>query len=139
MKNQLIVAVLAIGSLAAAACAPAESNVRPATTTSASANASGALDGRAFSIDSARLPDGSTVATDLSFANGLLTSSACSKMGYAPGRYTTTREGDVIAFRAEMKKGNESEVWTGRIKGDSIDASVTNGGETLTWQGRAAK
>lgn len=140
MKNHLIVAVLAVVSLAAVACSPAESNVRPATTTSASANAAGALDGRTFSVDSAKLPDGSVYASDLSFANGILTSSACSKLGYAPGRYTTTREGDVVAFRAELKKGNETEVWMGRIKGDSIEASVTNeAGQTLAWTGRAAK
>jgi hypothetical protein len=140
MKNQLIVAVLAIASLGAVACAPAETNTRPATTTSASApSAAVSLDGRTFTVDSAKLPDGSQFATELSFAGGMIHSSACEKLGYAPGKYTATREGNVIAFRAEMKKGDETEVWTGRITGDAIEANATVKGQALAWQGRAAK
>lgn len=134
-----ILAALALASLTAVACTPAAS-APPATTTTA-ASASGApLDGRTFAVESAKLPDGSTYATNLSFANGILTSSACAKLGYAPGKYTATREGDAVAFRAEMKNGDEVEVWTGRVVGDAIDAKASLGeGKTLAWSGRAAK
>lgn len=137
MKN-LIVATLALASLAAVACSPAETNARPVTTT-ASAAAPVSLDGKTFAVDSAKLPDGSQFATELSFANGMIHSSACEKLGYAPGKYTATREGDVVTFRAEMKKGDETEVWTGRIEGGVIEAKATVKGEALAWTGHAAK
>jgi hypothetical protein len=137
MKN-LIIAALAALSLAAVACSPAETNAHPATTTSAAATSAVNLDGRTFAIDSAKLPDGSQFATELSFANGMIHSSACEKLGYAPGKYTATREGDVVSFRAEMKKGDEVEVWTGRITGKAIDAKATVDGQALAWSGRAA-
>ena len=138
MKN-LIVAAVAIVSLVAVACSPAETNARPVTTTTASAASPVSLDGKTFNVDSAKLPDGSQFATELSFAGGMIHSSACEKLGYAPGKYTATREGDVITFRAEMKKGDEVEVWTGRINGNVIEAKATVKGEALAWTGHAAK
>jgi hypothetical protein len=68
----------------------------------------------------------------------MIHSSACEKFGFAPGKYTATREGDVITFRAEMKKGDAVEVWTGRISGKGIEAKATTNGEALAWNGRAA-
>jgi hypothetical protein len=139
MKNHVIVAVLALASLTTMACAPTQTNARPATTTSTAATSPVDLDGRTFLVDSAKLPDGSQFASELSFAGGMIRSSACERLGYAPGKYTATREGNGIAFRAEMKKGDEVEVWTGRITGDAIEANATVKGQALAWQGRAAK
>jgi hypothetical protein len=135
----LIVAALALASLAAVACSPAETNARPATTTAASTASPISLDGKTFNVDSAKLPDGSQFATELSFANGMIHSSACEKLGYSPGKYTATREGDAVTFRAEMKKGDEVEMWTGRIDGNVIEAKASVKGESLVWTGHAAK
>lgn len=137
MKNLMIVAALALVSLSAVACSPAENGARPATTTASSAGMG--LDGKTYSVVSDKLPDGSTFGTDLTFVGGQLKSSACTQLGYAPGKYESSREGNVITFRAEMKKGAETEVWTGRIDGDAINATVTGAdGKKLAWHGRVA-
>jgi hypothetical protein len=123
-------------AVASVACSPSGSVARPAETTAAS---QGSLDGRTYKAD-ALLPDGTHVSSDLSFANGMFDSSACEGLGFHAGRYTVSQNGDVITFRAELKKSDgTTEVWTGRIVGDTLDGDcVGPDGTKAKFAGRIA-
>jgi hypothetical protein len=133
------IAVSAALLLAAAsvACSPSGSVARPAETTAASQGT--LLDGRTYKAD-AVLPDGTRVSSDLSFANGMFDSSACEGLGFHAGRYTVSKNGDVVTFRAELSKSDgTTEVWTGRIDGDSLDGDcVGPDGTRVKFAGRIA-
>jgi hypothetical protein len=121
---------------AAAACSPSGSNARPAETTAAQGSL---LDGRTYKAE-AVLPDGTRVSSDLSFASGMFDSSACEGLGFHAGRYAVSTSGDVVTFRAELKKSDgTTEVWTGRINGDALDGDcVGPDGSKAKFTGRLA-
>ena len=121
-------------ALAAAACSPAELESAPAQTRSAQASL---LEGRTYVTD-APLSDGTAIRSELTFANGMLDSSACAKLGYLPGAYRVSFEGDTIVFRAQLRATDgRSEVWTGRIVGDSMTGySVGADGFKIAFTGK---
>jgi hypothetical protein len=123
-------------SILAAACSPSQVASRPAETTSAQASV---LEGRKYVAD-AVLPDGTPITSELTFTNGLMASSACAKLGFEAGRYTASKEGDVVTFRAELHtKDGRTEVWTGRIVGDVITGDcVGPDGTKISFKGKVA-
>jgi len=133
-KTITVSALSILVAIAAVACSPAES--RPAQTTSAQATV---LEGRKFVAD-AVLPDGTPITSELTFANGVMASSACEKLWFMPGSYTASQEGDVIVFRAHLTtKEGKSETWTGRIVGDSISGDcVGPDGTKIAFKGKRA-
>jgi hypothetical protein len=131
MKTMLTGLALVL-CISAVACAPAETGARPTTTTSAEL-----VDGRGF-LAEASLPDGSKISSELSFAKGVFDSSACEKMGYSAGPYIARRDGDAIAFRAQMKGKDGVETWNGRIVGDVVEGTVQGpDGSILPFHGKA--
>jgi hypothetical protein len=136
-KTITVSALSILVALAAAACSPSNvSTGRPAETTAARTNL---IEGRKYVAD-AVLPDGTPITSELTFANGLMDSSACAKMGFQAGRYTVSQEGNVIVFRAQLTtKDGKSEVWTGRIDGDSISGDcVGPDGTKVSFKGKRA-
>ena len=87
----------------------------------------GMLDGKHFSGEVGS--EGKTTGDKetIVFKNGMFHSMACDPMGFTPAPYTATAgEGGVINFSATCtspKSGTMS--WSGTVKGDMIEASVT--------------
>lgn len=133
-KTITVSALSILVALAAAACSPAEAQSRPAQTTSAQTSL---LEGRKYVAD-AVLPDGTPITSELTFVNGKMDSSACAKLGFEAGSYTVSQEGDVVIFRAQLRtKDGKTEVWTGRIVGDSISGDcVGPDGTKISFKGK---
>jgi hypothetical protein len=136
-SKKIAVSAAILLAAASAACSPSGSLAHPAETTTTAHGSS--LDGRTYKAD-AVLPDGTHVSSDLSFVNGMFDSSACESLGFRAGAYTVSKSGDVIVFRAELKKSDgTTEVWTGRIDGDSLDGDcVGPDGTRVKFAGRIA-
>ncbi len=85
-----------------------------------SAYGGGELDGKTFVMQEEGKKD------VLTFAKGKFHSSLCDKYGFGKGDYTTARTTDGTSFKAETASAREGNmVWTGVVKGDSLEGSYT--------------
>jgi len=97
------------------------------------------LDGRVFAVEGRNLPPGRPAMIELSFAGGLLDSSACREQGLPPIAYTVREDG---TFYAERRTTDTLDRFTGRVTGADIEGLYTSehAGATTTripFKGRA--
>jgi hypothetical protein len=111
--------LVAMGIAVTTACAPAaRSTSLPASPAPAATAPSGLLDGRVFAVEAQNPPQGHPSKIELSFAGGMLDSSACREQGLAPIAYTVREDG---TFYAERRTTDMLDTWTGRVTGADIE------------------
>jgi hypothetical protein len=118
--NKLVFRSVVVLALLGAACAQT-SGAPPAT--NAATAASAPLDGRLFVVEGRDVPPGAPSKIELSFAGGMLDSSACREKGLPPVAYTAAADG---TFHAERRAGDTIDTWAGRVTGDRMDGVFTS-------------
>ncbi len=112
-----------MGIAAATACASPPRSASPAASPAPVTTASSSLDGRVFAVEGQNLPPGHPSTIELSFAGGLLDSSACREQGLAPIAYTVREDG---TFYAERRTTDTLDRFTGRVTGADIEGLYTS-------------
>ena len=84
----------------------------------------GLLDGKVFTGPTGKIGKDATETDELKFENGKLYSVGCAEWGFEWGDYSTKVEGDDIGFEAvTTSPKNGKIVWSGTVKGDTMDAT----------------
>jgi hypothetical protein len=84
----------------------------------------GLLDGKMFVGPTGKMGKNATETDELKFENGKLYSVGCAEWGFEWGDYSTKVEGDDISFEAvTTSPKNGKIVWSGTVKGDTMDAT----------------
>jgi hypothetical protein len=113
-----------MGVAATLACTPSpRSPSLAAAPASVTTTSSASLDGRVFAVEGQNLPPDRPAKIEVSFAGGLLDSSACRERGLAPIAYTVREDG---TFYAERRTTDTLDRWTGRVTGDDIEGLYTS-------------
>jgi hypothetical protein len=124
LANLIRRTLVTLGVAATTACAPPPPSASPAASPAAVTTASsGSLDGRVFAVEGQNLPPGHPSMIEVSFAGGLLDSSACREQGLAPIAYTVREDG---TFYAERRTTDTLDRWTGRVTGVDIEGLYTS-------------
>jgi hypothetical protein len=76
-----------------------------------------------FAVEASNPPPGHPSKIELSFAGGLLDSSACREQGLPPIAYTIREDG---TFYAERRATDTLDRWTGRVTGADIEGLYTS-------------
>jgi hypothetical protein len=86
----------------------------------------GMLDGKRFTVDVSEMGKSGSEKENLEFHGGRFHSDACDPYGFATGAYSSTKNGDVITFRAATESATEGHIdWRGMIRGESIEGAYT--------------
>jgi hypothetical protein len=124
LANLILCTLVTMGIAATAACAsPPRSPSLAASPAPVTTTSSGSLDGRVFAVEGQNLPPGHPSTIEVSFAGGLLDSSACREQGLAPIAYTVREDG---TFYAERRTTDTLDRWTGRVTGADIEGLYTS-------------
>jgi len=84
----------------------------------------GLLDGKVFAGPTGKIGKDATETDELKFENGKLYSVGCAEWGFEWGDYSTKVEGNDISFEAvTTSPKNGKIVWSGTVKGDTMDAT----------------
>jgi hypothetical protein len=112
-----------MGVASTMACAPSGRSPSLAASPAPVTTTSSALDGRVFAVEGQNLPPGHPATIEVSFAGGMLDSSACRERGLAPIAYTVRDDG---TFYAERRTPDTLDRWTGRVTGSDIEGLYTS-------------